>query len=180
MSAGICLFCFFFFFCCCCFFFNDTATTEIYTLSLHDALPIYVNLDGQDGDLIVHMDTEEWISVSDLSVFREVATFNIDFEVTVWFWTVTEDIADLTVTNDYYPTLEGYDFPLSVGEVWETDYTVETDYSGTSDYVTIPSDSSSSNTTSWETVSQGYPGTFYNGCSQSYNITNYEDRKSVV
>src|SRR3990170_9035113 len=29
------LFCFFFF-----FFFNDTATTEIYTLSLHDALPI--------------------------------------------------------------------------------------------------------------------------------------------
>src|SRR2546422_8342244 len=30
------LFLFFFFF----FFFNDTATTEIYTLSLHDALPI--------------------------------------------------------------------------------------------------------------------------------------------
>src|SRR3712207_6857360 len=25
------------------FFFNDTATTEIYTLSLHDALPIYIN-----------------------------------------------------------------------------------------------------------------------------------------
>src|SRR2546430_6934411 len=30
--------CFFYFF----FFFNDTATTEIYTLSLHDALPICV------------------------------------------------------------------------------------------------------------------------------------------
>src|SRR3989475_11049499 len=26
------------------FFFNDTATTEIYTLSLHDALPIYRHL----------------------------------------------------------------------------------------------------------------------------------------
>src|SRR3712207_8723910 len=26
------------------FFFNDTATTEIYTLSLHDALPIYRRL----------------------------------------------------------------------------------------------------------------------------------------
>src|ERR1022692_3410226 len=26
---------------CCTFFFNDPATTEIYTLSLHDALPIY-------------------------------------------------------------------------------------------------------------------------------------------
>src|SRR5579863_10776350 len=31
------VFCWFFFFF---FFFNDTATTEIYTLSLHDALPI--------------------------------------------------------------------------------------------------------------------------------------------
>src|SRR6266498_5727788 len=27
-----------------CFFFNDTATTEIYTLSLHDALPIWLPL----------------------------------------------------------------------------------------------------------------------------------------
>src|SRR5438270_13743523 len=27
-----------------CFFFNDTATTEIYTLSLHDALPISCRL----------------------------------------------------------------------------------------------------------------------------------------
>src|SRR5437867_11183010 len=26
------------------FFFNDTATTEFYTLSLHDALPILVNI----------------------------------------------------------------------------------------------------------------------------------------
>src|SRR2546425_9459896 len=30
------------------FFFNDTATTEIYTLSLHDALPIYVHHGGHE------------------------------------------------------------------------------------------------------------------------------------
>src|SRR5690349_24881995 len=37
-------FLFFFFF----FFFNDTATTEIYTLSLHDALPIsFVSWSGE-------------------------------------------------------------------------------------------------------------------------------------
>src|SRR3712207_6967544 len=43
---------------CCLFFFNDTATTEIYTLSLHDALPIshftyhgfrYVEVAGYPG-----------------------------------------------------------------------------------------------------------------------------------
>src|SRR2546426_11875694 len=33
VSSGLSLFIYF-------FFFNDTATTEIYTLSLHDALPI--------------------------------------------------------------------------------------------------------------------------------------------
>src|SRR3712207_3378870 len=37
--------------CVCVFFFNDTATTEIYTLSLHDALPLV------------------WASVADLLVF---------------------------------------------------------------------------------------------------------------
>src|SRR5476651_2884342 len=50
----VCAFCFghfrwllsvFFFF----FFFNDTATTEIYTLSLHDALPISKNKKGPKG-----------------------------------------------------------------------------------------------------------------------------------
>src|SRR3712207_7524308 len=34
------------------FFFNDTATTEIYTLSLHDALPIYDRVvDPARGDV---------------------------------------------------------------------------------------------------------------------------------
>src|SRR6266576_6910411 len=31
------------------FFFNDTATTEIYTLSLHDALPIWVRRPRSHG-----------------------------------------------------------------------------------------------------------------------------------
>src|SRR6202171_6832007 len=35
------------------FFFNDTATTEIYTLSLHDALPIWI-FPHQEQALPVH------------------------------------------------------------------------------------------------------------------------------
>src|SRR3989449_8163491 len=42
---------------CCVFFFNDTATTEIYTLSLHDALPILRaarhGSDGSGGDAVL-------------------------------------------------------------------------------------------------------------------------------
>src|SRR6516225_2807396 len=37
------------------FFFNDSATTEIYTLSLHDALPIYLcHLDGPGTERSIH------------------------------------------------------------------------------------------------------------------------------
>src|SRR2546422_6938827 len=35
------------------FFFNDTATTEIYTLSLHDALPIFKTGDEYGKDAVV-------------------------------------------------------------------------------------------------------------------------------
>src|SRR5438034_9086043 len=34
------------------FFFNDTATTEIYTLSLHDALPIWLETNNLFNNLI--------------------------------------------------------------------------------------------------------------------------------
>src|SRR2546427_2846626 len=38
------------------FFFNDTATTEIYTLSLHDALPI-LSPDGKEIAFAMHGDS---------------------------------------------------------------------------------------------------------------------------
>src|SRR5256885_17033656 len=51
------------------FFFNDTATTEIYTLSLHDALPIYFNkqiklgLDLQGGShMILQVQVQEAVA----------------------------------------------------------------------------------------------------------------------
>src|SRR5947209_18866787 len=42
------------------FFFNDTATTEIYTLSLHDALPIL----GSDANLSLRPASSERITYS--------------------------------------------------------------------------------------------------------------------
>src|SRR2546425_1477897 len=37
------------------FFFNDTATTEIYTLSLHDALPISITNSRESTSIIISM-----------------------------------------------------------------------------------------------------------------------------
>src|SRR3712207_8087277 len=45
---------------CLVFFFNDTATTEIYTLSLHDALPI---------------SPFSWVSPSDISIENSLPSF---------------------------------------------------------------------------------------------------------
>src|SRR3712207_9566762 len=45
------------------FFFNDTATTEIYTLSLHDALPIY--REGEDGEDADDPEGEELLYVGE-------------------------------------------------------------------------------------------------------------------
>ena len=47
------------------FLFNDTATTEIYTLSLHDALPISMHITSSvfinDDESGLHQDFELWL-----------------------------------------------------------------------------------------------------------------------
>src|SRR6266403_259030 len=50
------------------FFFNDTATTEIYTLSLHDALPFFNSNSDGSGDLrglTEQLDYLKWLGVED-------------------------------------------------------------------------------------------------------------------
>ena len=48
------------------FFFNDTATTEIYTLSLHDALPIYGEQVYVAMLVGLHYETASWNVVGQL------------------------------------------------------------------------------------------------------------------
>src|SRR5690625_7441585 len=49
-----------FFFLCSSFFSSDTATTEISTLSLHDALPISNNADRKGGHVLRSCDGRIW------------------------------------------------------------------------------------------------------------------------
>ena len=66
---------------CLLFFFNDTATTEIYTLSLHDALPISTgSLCQQRGhqiDLVGASDSREEVVGSDLFLFEQRAVGSV-------------------------------------------------------------------------------------------------------
>src|SRR3712207_8511388 len=53
------------------FFFNDTATTEIYTLSLHDALPIFTQ--GKIPYVLAHRATwsQGWARAEEAHSFEE-------------------------------------------------------------------------------------------------------------
>src|SRR2546429_5033022 len=54
----------------CFFFFNDTATTEIYTLSLHDALPILIQRASGDRAAILVVEDIHLAGVSTLAWLR--------------------------------------------------------------------------------------------------------------
>src|SRR2546430_3808231 len=58
------------------FFFNDTATTEIYTLSLHDALPISPPIETEKGWLTIYHGVRNTASGS---IYRlGLALFDLD------------------------------------------------------------------------------------------------------
>src|SRR5256885_4467486 len=63
------------------FFFNDTATTEIYTLSLHDALPIYALGRGAAGARLLAAEALHPVAGDDAGVQRvDVHVVGTDLE----------------------------------------------------------------------------------------------------
>ena len=69
------------------FFFNDTATTEIYTLSLHDALPILIVYRPRRSDEHVAVDVFAIVGVGSLgaifAVHPEIACTAITTKIIV-------------------------------------------------------------------------------------------------
>src|SRR6266536_6290948 len=91
------------------FFFNDTATTEIYTLSLHDALPICLDAERQvlvSGvrDLPLHRPgrseehTSELQSRVDL-VCRLLLEKKIKISLTLYFRNLSKSRAEISVVS---------------------------------------------------------------------------------
>ena len=137
-----------------------------------------VSLDGYNGDLSIDYDSTDLIRVSDLANIRLSMGLEVDFST--FGGLINIDVADLTIVTTYRPPQEGHDFPISVGDQWNTSYTVSTEWSGSSDYFTIPEDTEEEGGNSWSVVAAGNPGVPYNGCSSSYNITSYDDDGNVV
>ncbi len=170
----------------------DRTITDIYTMTVDNRSTLVykavsvgtydaqnVNLDGNTGDLDIEMDTTELVRASDLAVIQQEASIDIDFGYRLLWWTFNIDVAELTITQTYSPPTEGYDFPLTVGDYWSSDYYQETDYEGSSDFVDIPADDQSSESRSWQVMSKGAPGTSFASCQQSYNVTTFDSNGSA-
>ena len=125
-----------------------------------------VELSGYNGNLDVDYLEVDYIRVSDLAVIE----MTMDIDVTFQVFIITIDVGHIIVTNSYTPPQEQYDFPLRVGDTWTNNYTNNVTWSGSSDYFTIPDDTSSHSSSRHSVVSQGDPGVPYSGCSGSYNI----------
>jgi len=155
---------------------NETLVYEVESVGAYESDGA-IEIDGTNGCLYVDMQTTEIIRVSDLATYSQDVTIDVYFDPLLfgscssWF---RQDIGVLSVENTFEPPLENYDFPLSVGETWGMDYDQDTEYSGSSNYVDIPDDTSDSNSTSWAVVSQGNSGVAYPGCYQSFNVTAYD------
>src|SRR3712207_7920789 len=68
------------------FFFNDTATTEIYTLSLHDALPIFAMTGKRWDDAELH--------------FEDALTMNTRMGARPWLAHTANDYARMLRARD--------------------------------------------------------------------------------
>src|SRR5215217_4786040 len=105
----LCFICVFFLF----FFFNDTATTEIYTLSLHDALPI------SPGDTSACAPTStttagHQLSQWDANRYLRVAVTAANALGATTAWSPATPMVLMTPATPAAPTLRSYSGALQV------------------------------------------------------------------
>src|SRR5229473_5256851 len=89
-----CIFFFIFF-----FFFNDTATTEIYTLSLHDALPICPDLDLCFRAYLHRFDIEHTYRFAKHGLGWAGSALREPGQVSRWTWLIIAAITQLRLAR---------------------------------------------------------------------------------
>ncbi len=140
-----------------------------------------VTLEGFTGNLFIQYQVDEIRRVSDLAKLSTDLSLNVRF-VPGGLSSLTQQIADITIGTDYDPMSENYDFPLRIGETWNTSYVSSTAWTGSSDYITpFPQPTSGANHTNWEITDVGKPinrlgeQISYGGCNASYELKSYDD-----
>ena len=140
-----------------------------------------VQLDTYTGNLFIEYQVDEVRRVSDLAKLSSDLSLYVRY-VPYGISSLTQEIADITISTTYDPMSEAYDFPLRIGETWNTSYVSSTAWSGSSNYITpFPQPTSGANHTNYEITDVGRPISSigqqigYSGCNASYEIKSYDD-----
>ena len=135
-----------------------------------------VQLDSYTGNLFIEYQVDEVRRVSDLAKLSSDLSLYVRY-VPYGISSLTQEIADITISTTYDPMSEAYDFPLRIGETWNTSYVSSTAWSGSSNYITpFPQPTSGANHTNYEITDVGRPISSigeqigYSGCNASYEI----------
>ncbi len=159
---------------------DNISTLVYYTTSKADFDKGGVEIDTYTGNLYIKYQVDEIIRVSDLATLKTDLSLDVKY-VPYGISSLTEEIADITITTINNPPEESYDFPLRDGETWITNYQSATSWSGSSSYISpFPQPTTSSSNTNWEVTDTGKPVNNigeqigYGGCNASYELKSYD------
>ena len=163
----------------------DEITT--WTVDEHSSVAYVINANGtfftenvtlgdRVGDIIVEYESSELIRAGDFALINNEVYMNVIFK---YGGVLSIPVAEITVTDTYYPPREDYDFPLRVGEEWTNEYVDVNEWVGSSGYFTIPEDEWIYANISHAVVSVGNPAVNFSGCDNSYNVTAFDENESV-
>jgi len=135
-----------------------------------------VELDGYTGNVRIKYTLTEVRRVSDLASIQSDLDLEVIF-VPYGIGSLTQDIADITITTTYAPAAEIHDFPIRSGDRWTTRTTSSQSWSGSSDYITpFPQPTTDNDPSTYEVTSIGRPVDSrgrtigYTGCDDSFEI----------
>ena len=136
------------------------------------------------GDLEVEFELYEIIRASDLSTISIEMTLDVDMENIGGLAALLYpriDLATLTILTEYSPPRR-FRFPIGNRQVWDTETTTSTSWSGEvfQDLFPIPEDTEEQSTERFEVISMGDPGVAYSGCSGAYNVTSYNSSSGEI
>ena len=138
------------------------------------------SLDGNTGRLDIEYEGEDIIRVSDLATIS--SSYSLLVEFAPWNLGIfSQELADMTILNEYSPPLESRDFPLSLGEAWYVETMQVVDGSGDSEYFEVDEiDQNGAENYSFQVSSEGTPSEdsqsiSYTGCDDSYKINQWNE-----
>ena len=76
-----------------------------------------VELEGFTGNAEIQFTQTEYLRVSDFATVKNDLDLYIKF-IPYGIGSLTQILGDITITNEYSPATEAYDFPLRYGERW--------------------------------------------------------------